>query len=63
MKLAQLLEDAGKYAEYKADSELLTENPEISGVSDFTEDIAEGFIFVCVKGGRFDGHSAAEDML
>ena len=56
MKLAQLLEDAGKYAEYKADSELLTENPEISGVSDFTEDIAEGFIFVCVKGGRFDGH-------
>ena len=36
---------------------------EITGVTDDTRKIAEGMVFVCIQGSRFDGHDAAEEML
>lgn len=36
---------------------------EITGVSDDTRRICKGMVFVCIKGSRFDGHDAAEEML
>lgn len=36
---------------------------EISSVTDDTRKVTEGSLFVCVKGGSFDGHTAAEEML
>lgn len=36
---------------------------EITGLTDNTRKVHEGCLFVCVKGGSFDGHSAAEEML
>ncbi len=38
-------------------------NIEISAITDDTRKVAEGCLFVCVKGGSFDGHSAAAEML
>jgi UDP-N-acetylmuramyl-tripeptide synthetase/UDP-N-acetylmuramoyl-tripeptide--D-alanyl-D-alanine ligase len=35
----------------------------IAGITDNTERCAKDFIFVCIKGDRFDGHSAASRML
>ena len=39
------------------------ENAVVTGVTDNTSEVTKGSIFVCVKGARFDGHTAAEDML
>lgn len=39
------------------------QNAEITGVTDNTRELKEGNLFVCIKGGRFDGHNAAEQML
>lgn len=36
---------------------------EISSVTDDTRKVTEGSLFVCVKGGSFDGHTAAAEML
>ena len=36
---------------------------EISSVTDDTRKVTEGSLFVCVKGGSFDGHTAATEML
>ncbi len=36
---------------------------EINSVTDNTEKLAAGDIFVCIEGAKFDGHSAAADML
>lgn len=36
---------------------------EISAVTDNTNKVIPGCLFVCVKGGSFDGHSAAAEML
>ena len=36
---------------------------EITGVTDNTRDIKPGMLFVCIRGGHFDGHSAAKEML
>ncbi|MBQ3885599.1 MAG: UDP-N-acetylmuramoyl-L-alanyl-D-glutamate--2,6-diaminopimelate ligase, partial [Ruminococcus sp.] len=38
-------------------------NIEISTVTDDTRKVVENCIFVCVKGGSFDGHTAAAEML
>ena len=38
-------------------------NIEISTVTDDTRKVVEDCIFVCVKGGSFDGHTAAAEML
>lgn len=39
------------------------ENAVVTGVTDNTSEVTEGSIFVCVKGARFDGHTAAGEML
>jgi len=54
MKLYELLED-------NAFTSL--SNIEIKGITDDTRKVSEGYIFVCIKGEKFDGHSAAEEML
>ena len=54
MKLYELLE---------GNSETSLENIEISAITDDTRKVTEGCIFVCVKGGSFDGHTAAAEML
>lgn len=54
MKLYELLE---QNAETKLDDR------EISFVTDDTRKVTDGSLFVCVKGGSFDGHSAATEML
>ena len=54
MKLYELLEN-------NAETEL--QDIEISSVTDNTRKVQEGSLFVCVKGGSFDGHSAAKEML
>lgn len=36
---------------------------EISGVTDNTQKLEAGMVFVCIKGGHFDGHDAAAEML
>ena len=36
---------------------------EISSVTDNTKKVRKDCIFVCVKGGSFDGHDAAAEML
>ncbi len=35
----------------------------VTGITDSTLNMQKGNIFVCIKGARFDGHSAAEDMI
>lgn len=54
MKLYELLEN---------NAETKLEDIEITSVTDNTKKVCEGSLFVCVKGGSFDGHSAAEEML
>lgn len=36
---------------------------EITGITDNTKKVREGYIFVCIRGEHFDGHSMAEEML
>ncbi|MGN1036933.1 MAG: Mur ligase domain-containing protein, partial [Ruminococcus sp.] len=54
MKLYELLE--GKALTY-------LEDMEVKGITDDTRKVSEGYIFVCIKGERFDGHSVAGEML
>jgi len=54
MKLYELLENNAKTT---------LENIEISSVTDNTKKVQEGSLFVCIKGGSFDGHNAAAEML
>jgi len=54
MKLLELLEN---------NAQTTLGNIEISSVTDNTKKVTEGSLFVCVKGGRFDGHTAAAEML
>ncbi len=35
----------------------------VEGITDNTKETEQGFIFVCVRGARFDGHDFAEEML
>lgn len=35
----------------------------VTGVTSDSREVAEGFVFVCIKGASFDGHSVAERML
>ncbi len=50
---------------YRILGEIRTALPdcEITGVTDNTQKVTAGSMFVCVKGGHFDGHSAAAEML
>lgn len=54
MKLCELLENKAVTA---------IGDTEISSVTDDTRKVTQGSLFVCVKGGSFDGHSAAAEML
>ena len=54
MKLRDLIEDNAVTA---------IGDTEISSVTDNTRKVTEGSLFVCVKGGSFDGHTAAAEML
>lgn len=54
MKLCDLLEN---------NAETRLGNIEISSVTDDTRKVTDGAIFVCVKGGSFDGHDSAAEML
>lgn len=44
-------------------TETKLDDTEISFITDDTRKVVEGCIFVCVKGGSFDGHTAAAEML
>ena len=50
MKLYELLEN---------NAETAIGDTEITSVTDNTAEVSEGSLFVCVKGQKFDGHSAA----
>jgi len=54
MKLYELLE--GNAVTYLDDKE-------ITGITDDTRKVSEGYIFVCIRGEKFDGHSFAGEML
>ncbi|WP_024862136.1 UDP-N-acetylmuramoyl-L-alanyl-D-glutamate--2,6-diaminopimelate ligase [Ruminococcus flavefaciens] len=54
MKLCELIENNAVTA---------IGDTEISSVTDDTRKVTEGSLFVCVKGGSFDGHTAAKEML
>lgn len=58
-QLSALLTDARNSAEYTFSGK----DREITGITDDTRNVKKGNIFICVKGGSFDGHTAAEDML
>lgn len=54
MKLSELLEN---------NAETVIGNTEITSITDNTAKVRPGSLFICVKGGSFDGHSAAAEML
>jgi len=54
MKLYDLLEN---------NAETQLENIEISMITDDTRKVQKDCLFICVKGGSFDGHTAAAEML
>ncbi|MDE6132104.1 MAG: UDP-N-acetylmuramoyl-L-alanyl-D-glutamate--2,6-diaminopimelate ligase, partial [Oscillospiraceae bacterium] len=61
MRLDELLNDAGSGMEVTVWSSNM--RAAVEGITDNTNEVAAGFIFVCIKGTKFDGHDAAEDML
>lgn len=54
MKLYELLEDNAVTA---------LSDVEVTAITDNTKKVCPGCVFVCVKGGSFDGHDAAAEML
>lgn len=60
MTLSDLLNDISSSMPYKANFSPVTE---VTGITDNSREVMEGFIFVCIKGKSFDGHSVAEEML
>ena len=61
MKLSELINDTADVMQSKASFSFGSE--EVLGITDNTNEVESGFIFVCVKGRSFDGHTAAEEML
>lgn len=55
MKLSQVLKDVKVKNEYK--------DVEAKDVTADSRQVEEGYLFVCIKGASFDGHSVAEEML
>ena len=55
MKLSQVLKDVNVKNEYK--------DVEIKDITADSRQVEEGYLFVCIKGASFDGHSVAEEML
>lgn len=61
MRLDELLAEAGKGMEITA--QISDPRAAVTGITDNTNEVEDGFIFVCIKGTKFDGHDAADDML
>lgn len=61
MKLGELLKNTAKAMPAQINASGLERI--VMGITDNTEEVKPGWIFVCVKGTKFDGHSAAEDMI
>ena len=55
MKLSQILENVIVKNEYT--------DREVTDVTSDSRQVKEGFLFVCIKGASFDGHSVAQQML
>ena len=55
MKLSQVLKDVKVKNEYK--------DVEIKDITADSRQVEEDYLFVCIKGASFDGHSVAEEML
>lgn len=55
MKLSQILKNVRVKNEYT--------DREVSDVTSDSRQVKEGFLFVCIKGASFDGHSVAQQML
>lgn len=58
MRLDELIEEARKVMPLR--TEISDKKAAVSGITDNTDEIEPGFIFVCIKGTRFDGHDFAE---
>ncbi|MGN0598809.1 MAG: UDP-N-acetylmuramoyl-L-alanyl-D-glutamate--2,6-diaminopimelate ligase [Oscillospiraceae bacterium] len=61
MKLCELINDTVNTMNSKASFTIGSED--VLGITDNTKEVEAGFVFVCIKGKNFDGHSAAEEML
>jgi len=61
MRLDELLEEAGKGLRVTASVSNM--RAAVTGITDNTEEISDGFIFVCIKGEKFDGHDLAEQAI
>ena len=61
MRLDELIEEAKK--NMSVQTTLHASRDVVAGITDNTNEVAEGYIFVCVRGTRFDGHDFAEEML
>lgn len=59
MRLDELLDEAAKVMPIKEN--VLDKHAAVTDITDNTENITEGCIFVCVKGAKFDGHDFAVD--
>ena len=55
MKLSQILKNVRVKNEYT--------DREVTDVTSDSRQVKEGFLFVCIKGASFDGHSVAQQML
>ena len=51
------------YELFKDVTEIKFEDSEVSCVTDNSANIVKGCVFVCVKGGSFDGHTRAEEAI
>ena len=61
MRLDELLEEAKKAMPITVT--VSNKHASVEGITDNTEKVKAGSVFVCVKGKKFDGHTAAEEML
>ncbi|MDE6746342.1 MAG: hypothetical protein K2J72_06845 [Oscillospiraceae bacterium] len=61
MRLDELLNEAGKGMSVTVSVNNM--KAAVEGVTDNTEEVAEGFVFVCIRGAHFDGHDFAEQAL
>jgi UDP-N-acetylmuramoyl-L-alanyl-D-glutamate--2,6-diaminopimelate ligase len=51
------------YALLESNAETALEDVEISGITNDSRKVQEGYLFVCIKGEHFDGHTVAAEML
>ncbi len=61
MRLDELIEEAKKVMPLQ--TSINDKLSVVEGITDNTDEVQKGYIFVCVRGTRFDGHNFADDML